>query len=66
MIGDSFTTDNLLDILKAMQKIKPIDQSKCYEDYLEEIMNRLRYAKDRQDWIENQLQKAIENQNLQK
>jgi hypothetical protein len=66
MIGDSFTTDNLLDILKAMQKIKPIDQSKCYEDYLEEIMNRLRYAKDRQDWIENQLQKAIEDQNLQK
>jgi aspartokinase len=66
MIGDSFTTDNLLDILKAMQKIKPIDQSKCYEDYLEEIMNRLRYAKDRQDWIENQLQIAIKNQNLQK
>jgi hypothetical protein len=66
MIGDSFTTDNLLDILKAMQKIKPIDQSKCYEDYLEEIMNRLRYAKDRQDWIENQLQKAIGDQNLQK
>jgi aspartokinase len=65
MIGDSFTTDNLLDILKAMQKIKPIDQSKCYEDYLEEIMNRLRYAKDRQDWIENQLQIAIKNQNLQ-
>jgi hypothetical protein len=66
MIGDSFTTENLLDILKAMQKIKPIDQSKCYEDYLEEIMNRLRYAKDRQDWIENQLQIAIKNQNLQK
>jgi|LakMenE18May11ns_1017448.scaffolds.fasta_scaffold8248635_2 hypothetical protein len=66
MIGDSFTTDNLLDILKAMQKIKPIDQSKCYEDYLEEIMNRLRYAKDRQDWIENQLQKTIGDQNLQK
>jgi aspartokinase len=66
MIGDSFTTDNLLDILKAMQKIKPIDQSKCYEDYLEEIMNRLRYAKDRQDWIETQLQIAIENQKLQK
>jgi hypothetical protein len=66
MIGDSFTTDNLLDILKAMQKIKPIDQSKCYEDYLEEIMNRLRYAKDRQDWIETQLSKVIEDQNLQK
>ena len=66
MIGDSFTTDNLLDILKAMQKIKPIDQSKCYEDYLEEIMNRLRYANDRQGWIENQLQIAIKNQNLQK
>jgi hypothetical protein len=66
MIGDSFTTENLLDILKAMQKIKPIDQSKCYEDYLEEIMNRLRYAKDRQDWIETQLRKAIEDQNLQK
>ena len=66
MIGDSFTTDNLLDILKAMQKIKPIDQSKCYEDYLAEVMNRLKYATDRQDWIENQLQKAIENQKLRK
>lgn len=66
MIGDSFTTDNLLDILKAMQKIKPIDQSKNYEDYLAEIMNRLKHATDRQDWIENQLQIAIENQNLHK
>lgn len=66
MIGDSFTTDNLLDILKAMQKIKPIDQSKNYEDYLAEIMNRLKYATDRQDWIDKQLQIAIENQNLHK
>lgn len=66
MIGDSFTTDNLLDILKAMQKIKPIDQSKNYEDYLAEIMNRLKHATDRQDWIENKLQIAIENQNLHK
>lgn len=66
MIGDSFTTDNLLDILKAMQKIKPIDQSKCYEDYLTEVMNRLKYATDRQDWIENQLKIAIENQKQEK
>jgi hypothetical protein len=58
--GDSFTTDNLLDILKAMQKIKPIDRSKCYDDYLNEIMNRLKYASDRQTWIENQLSKAME------
>ena len=58
--GDSFTTDNLLDILKAMQKIKPIDQSKCYDDYLNEVMNRLKYASDRQTWIENQLSKAME------
>ena len=56
--GDSFTTDNLLDILKAMQKIKPIDQSKFYDDYLNEIMNRLKYASDRQTWIENQLSKV--------
>ena len=66
MIGDSFTTDNLLDILKAMQKIKPIDQSKYYEDYLAEVMNRLKHATDRQDWIENQLQIAIENQKQEK
>ena len=59
--GDSFTTDNLLDILKAMQKIEPIDRSKCYDDYLNEIMNRLKYASDRQTWIENQLSKAMES-----
>jgi hypothetical protein len=58
--GDSFTTDNLLDILKAMQKIEPIDRSKFYDDYLNEIMNRLKYASDRQTWIENQLSKAME------
>lgn len=63
MIGDSFTTDNLLDILKAMAKIKTIDQSKCYEEYLAEIMNRLKYANDRQDWIEKQLQNATQNKN---
>jgi hypothetical protein len=61
--GDSFTTDNLLDILKAMQKIEPIDRSKCYDDYLNEIMNRLKYASDRQTWIENQLSKAMAQRN---
>jgi hypothetical protein len=61
--GDSFTTDNLLDILKSMQKIEPIDRSKCYEDYFNEVMNRLKYASDRQVWIDNQLSKAMEPRN---
>lgn len=60
MIGDSFTTDNLLDILKAMQKIKPIDQSQYFENYMSEVMQRLKDNEKSKAWIESQLSKAME------
>ena len=66
MIGDSFTTDNLLDILKAMQKIKPIDQSQYFENYMGEIMQRLKENERSKTWIESQLSKAMEPGNQAK
>ena len=59
-IGDSLTTDNLLDILKAMQKIKPIDQSQYFQNYMVEIMQRLKENEKSKTWIESQLSKAME------
>ena len=66
MIGDSLTTDNLLDILKAMQKIKPIDQSQYFENYMGEIMQRLKENERSKTWIESQLSKAMEPGNQAK
>ena len=66
MIGDSLTTDNLLDILKAMQKIKPIDQSQYFENYMGEIMQRLKENEKSKTWIESQLSKAMEPGNQAK
>ena len=60
MIGDTLTTENLLDILKAMQKIKPIDQSQYFENYMGEIMQRLKNNEKSKEWIESQLSKAME------
>lgn len=60
MIGDSLTTDNLLDILKAMQKIKTIDQSQYFENYMSEIIDRLKQNEKSKEWIETQLSKAME------
>ena len=60
MIGDSLITDNLLDILKAMQKIKPIDQSQYFENYMSEIIDRLKQNEKSKAWIETQLSKAME------
>jgi preprotein translocase subunit Sec63 len=66
MIGDSLTTDNLLDILKAMQKIKPIDQSQYFQNYMGEIMQRLKENERSKTWIESQLSKAMEPGNQAK
>ena len=63
MIGDSLTTENLLDILKAMQKIKAIDQSQYFENYMGEIMYRLKQNEKSKAWIETQLSKAMEQSN---
>ena len=66
MIGDSLITDNLLDILKAMQKIKPIDQSQYFENYMSEIIDRLKQNEKSKTWIESQLSKAMEPGNQAK
>jgi hypothetical protein len=66
MIGDSLTTDNLLAILKAMQKIKPIDQSQYFQNYMGEIMQRLKENERSKTWIESQLSKAMEPGNQAK
>lgn len=60
MIGDTLTTGNLLDILKAMQRIKPIDRSQYFENYMGEIMQRLKENEKSKAWIETQLSKAME------
>jgi predicted HAD superfamily phosphohydrolase YqeG len=41
MIGDTLTTENLLAIFEAMSKIKPIDRSQCFDNYYDEIIERL-------------------------
>ncbi len=67
MIGDTLTTENLLDILKAMQKIKPIDQSQYIQNYMGEIMQRLKENENRsKTWTESQLSKAMEPGNQAK
>jgi len=66
MIGDSLTTDNLLDILKAMQKIKPIDKSQYFENYMSEIMQRLKENEKSKAWIETQLSNAMAQRNQAK
>jgi hypothetical protein len=66
MIGDTLTTENLLDILKAMQKIKPIDQSQYFQNYMGEIMQRLKDNERSKTWIESQLSKAMEPGNQAK
>lgn len=60
MIEDSLTTDNLLAILKAMQRINPIDKSQYFENYMSEIMDRLKENEKSKAWIETQLSKAME------
>lgn len=63
MIGDSLTTDNLLAILKAMQRINLIDRSQYFDNYMSEIMDRLKENEKSKAWIESQLSKAMEQRN---
>lgn len=42
MDDDSLTTENLLYILIAMKRIKPLNQSLYYTQYMNEILERLR------------------------
>ncbi len=66
MIGDTLTTENLLAIFEAMSKIKPIDQSECFNNYYDEVIERLIWKElDLKVIEQRQLSKAIEDQNLQ-
>jgi hypothetical protein len=61
---NSLSTENLLNIFKAMQKIKPIDQSQYFENYMGEIIDRLKHNEIlSKEWIETQLSKAIAQKN---
>lgn len=60
MIGDTLTMENLLAIFNAMQKIKPIDRSQYFENYMNEIIDRLKDKEREKAWIETQLSKAME------
>lgn len=42
MDDDSLTTENLLYILIAMKRIKPLNQSLYYTQYMNEIIERLK------------------------
>lgn len=67
MIGDTLTTENLLAIFEAMSKIKPIDQSEYFNNYYDEVIERLIWKElDLKVIEQRQLSKAIEDQNLQK
>ena len=64
MDDDTLTTENLLYILIAMKRINPNQQSQCYIDYMDEIMQRLKEnEKKSKAWIETQLSKAMAQKN---
>jgi hypothetical protein len=47
----TLTTDNLVSIIRAMQKINPSERTECFNDYYREISKA---------WIEKELPKVIE------
>lgn len=53
----SNTTENLLNILMAMKKIRPIDQSEYFKQYYAEIIQRLSDQDRAKKFIEQQLDK---------
>lgn len=44
MIGDSLTLENLIAIYEAMSKIKEIDRSEYFNQYLKEVEDRIKEA----------------------
>jgi hypothetical protein len=42
MIGDSLTLENLIAIYEAMGKIKEIDRSEYFNQYLKEVEDRIK------------------------
>ena len=55
---DSLTTENLLYILIAMKRIKPLNQSLYYTQYMNEIIERLRVERLK----ENEILSKLSNQ----
>lgn len=44
MIGESLTLENLVAIYEAMSKIKEIDRSEFFNQYLKEVEDRIKEA----------------------
>jgi hypothetical protein len=66
MIGDTLTTENLLAIFEAMSKIKPIDRSQCFDNYYDEIIERLVWKELDRITIEQRKQVYESPENQQK
>ncbi len=62
MIGDTLTLENLLAIQQAMQKIKPIDRSECFNNYYDEIVQRIAYKEIDRQIIESRLKRTVQGQ----
>lgn len=62
MIGDTLTLENLLAIQQAMQKIKPIDRSECFNNYYDEIVQRIAYKEIDRQIIESRLKLTGQDQ----
>ena len=45
MINSTLTLENLLEIYEAMSKIKPIDRSDYFNQYYNEVLNRIKEIK---------------------
>lgn len=56
MIGQTLTRSNLQSILDAMLKIKEIDRSEYFNNYLQEVIERLKTTVDES---ENTLETGI-------
>jgi len=56
MIGDTLTQENLQRILDAMLQIKEIDRSEYFNNYLQEVQERLKTTIDES---ENTLETGI-------
>lgn len=49
----TLTTENLLYILIAMKRIKPIDRSDYFNNYYQEVVTRLENEQKMKSWIED-------------
>jgi len=57
MIGDTLTRENLEAIRAAMIRIKQIDRSRYFEDYLREVDHRLEQCRKEEEFLQWQKEK---------